>query len=909
MIPGGRQLNVLLIEDDASDRMIACRALRESRLNPKVEEAIDIASGLAAIKKQPWDVVILDHILPDGKSLDALRELRDSGLRVPVVVTTAYGDETLAVELLKAGASDYVSKDRISADTLSRAISHAIRVHKAEEELRKQDLLLQGAAEAATLLHTHSDRLSVVNEALSALGRATAADRAVVFEHTAHPETREPAMSHRFEWAAGANDFKFNDPSLQNVAYRKLGLSRWHSALASGYSISGPVSTFPEAERKPLEARGIRSLILVPIFVSGRFWGFLKLEDCRAERVWSENEKSILSVTAAGIGSALVHRRADDALRQSEERYRAVVDEQAEPILRTLPDGTISFANDAFCRYVGRKREVVIGMNVSQVVPPDVRSEVLAHLQAVKRGAATSWFERRVPSSDGSARWMRWTDRLIRNSRGEITEIQSAAHDVTDLKKIEEALRQSEEKHRAFLDNLNVGVFRTSAAPPGHYLQANPAHARMLGYGSVDELMQVNVIDVYQNPADRFALLEALRTRGAVRDWELHFKKKDGTPIIVALTATAHLGKDGKIDWLEGAIEEVTERKKAEETLKESRDFLDRIINSIADPIFVKDRQHRLILVNDAECALAGHQREDILGRTDYDFFPKEQVDVFWAKDEEVFETGKENINEEVITDAAGVTRTIVTKKTLYTDRAGNKFIVGIIRDITERRRVEEERKQLASSLLEVQEQERKDISAMLHDHLGQLLTLTRLELGSVGARDPESEKSIKSAVQRLDEAIASVRRLAVSLRPPILDDLGPKEALESLTEEFADGSGIQVSFTCEGSLPTLGKDKETCLYRVLQEALTNAAKHSEAAQVEVLLRGDPEGARLEIRDNGKGFDTESQTPQPGLGFVGMRERLLRCGGSLEVQSGTGKGTTLVARVLIKPGPQQEAGS
>ncbi len=133
----------------------------------------------------------------------------------------------------------------------------------------------------------------------------------------------------------------------------------------------------------------------------------------------------------------------------------------------------------------------------------------------------------------------------------------------------------------------------------------------------------------------------------------------------------------------------VAERRQAEVAVRESKEYLHKIVNSISDPIFVKDRQHRFILVNDAECMLAGRQREEILGRTDYDFFPKEQVDVFWGKDEAVFETGEEDVNEEEIRDAEGGIRTIVTKKTLFTDKPGNKFIVGIIRDITDSKEAE----------------------------------------------------------------------------------------------------------------------------------------------------------------------------------------------------------------------------
>jgi PAS domain S-box-containing protein len=137
-------------------------------------------------------------------------------------------------------------------------------------------------------------------------------------------------------------------------------------------------------------------------------------------------------------------------------------------------------------------------------------------------------------------------------------------------------------------------------------------------------------------------------------------------------------------------VQEVEERKKAGMTTRESRDYLDKIINSISDPLFVKDRQHRLILVNDAECALAGRTREELLGHTDYDFFPSDQVDVFWEMDELVFKTGQENINEEEISNAKGEKRTIVTKKTLSKGVNESPYIVGIIRDITELKRTEQ---------------------------------------------------------------------------------------------------------------------------------------------------------------------------------------------------------------------------
>jgi PAS domain S-box-containing protein len=133
------------------------------------------------------------------------------------------------------------------------------------------------------------------------------------------------------------------------------------------------------------------------------------------------------------------------------------------------------------------------------------------------------------------------------------------------------------------------------------------------------------------------------------------------------------------------------ESEPGEADLFTSRIHLIRILDTIGDPVFVKDRAHRFVFVNEAFCALIGKRKESFPGKTDFDFFPREQVDVFLQKDEEVFRTGQVNLNEESITDSSGDVRTIVTKKTVYIDDAGSPFIVGVIRDITDRRKAERE--------------------------------------------------------------------------------------------------------------------------------------------------------------------------------------------------------------------------
>lgn len=130
--------------------------------------------------------------------------------------------------------------------------------------------------------------------------------------------------------------------------------------------------------------------------------------------------------------------------------------------------------------------------------------------------------------------------------------------------------------------------------------------------------------------------------------------------------------------------------------LKASQDFLDRVINAVTDPIFVKDRQHRWTMINDAFCQMMGYPREELIGKCDYGFLPKAEGDVFWEYDNRVFTTGIEYENEETLTNAFGTTRTISTKKIAFADASGNQALVGIIRDITERKRAEEALRQMA---------------------------------------------------------------------------------------------------------------------------------------------------------------------------------------------------------------------
>lgn len=154
--------------------------------------------------------------------------------------------------------------------------------------------------------------------------------------------------------------------------------------------------------------------------------------------------------------------------------------------------------------------------------------------------------------------------------------------------------------------------------------------------------------------------------------------------------------REAKASLEKRVAERTAQLAEANETLTASEYQLDRIINSVGDPIFVKDRQHRWILLNDAFCSFTGYSREMLIGKSDYDFFPRHEADEFLAGDEIVFNTGKENINEEHVTNAKGIVRTVLTKKTRYIDEKGAAYIVGITRDVTDSKILEAQLRQAA---------------------------------------------------------------------------------------------------------------------------------------------------------------------------------------------------------------------
>jgi signal transduction histidine kinase len=237
------------------------------------------------------------------------------------------------------------------------------------------------------------------------------------------------------------------------------------------------------------------------------------------------------------------------------------------------------------------------------------------------------------------------------------------------------------------------------------------------------------------------------------------------------------------------------------------------------------------------------------------------------------------------------------------------------VRDISVRKQVEEERERLLEQvrageeqlrdltqyLQAAREEERAYIAREIHDEFGQALTALKMDLAWLSRRLPSGKPDLAQKIQAmsglLDTTIQTVRHVAAELRPGLLDDLGLSAALEWQAQEFAKRTGIACDLRLGEESAPLGRDLDTAIFRIFQEALTNVARHAEATRVSVEVEDGPDEWVLVVQDDGKGI-ADSQVADPAsLGLAGMRERARAWGGDVTFQGIPGRGTTVTVRV------------
>ena len=309
------------------------------------------------------------------------------------------------------------------------------------------------------------------------------------------------------------------------------------------------------------------------------------------------------------------HRRIEEALRQSEQRYRQIIEESVDVFYTSDPHGRFTFMSPAAEKLTGYAADELIGRHFTELIRADWKERTQSfYLKQFKERVDETLLEFPIATKTGEEKWGEQIVKLLTDGN-RVTGFQSIVRDITERKRLEQRLQESELKFREIVNRSLLGIFRT--ALDGQIVEANPTLLQMVRLESVERANQVGLLNMYVDQVDRQRLLAALR-EGPVSGFETRFRRGDGE--VITISVGAHLVHDekGQPQFIEGTFEDITDRKRAEGELQAAHQRLLDIIDFLPDAIFVIDQNKQVIAWNRATEEMTGVTKEEMLGRDDY---------------------------------------------------------------------------------------------------------------------------------------------------------------------------------------------------------------------------------------------------------------------------------------------------
>ncbi|MDD5419751.1 MAG: PAS domain S-box protein [Methanomicrobiaceae archaeon] len=396
------------------------------------------------------------------------------------------------------------------------------------------------------------------------------------------------------------------------------------------------------------------------------------------------NPQSRFAELSHEIHHAVSRRRAKRALQESEQRYRDIVEDQTELICRFLPDGTHVYANEAYCRYFGQDRGAIIGSRFMPEIHPDDRRAVARVFTSLTPKNPVVLVEHRIVMPDGGIRWMRWSDRAIFGEEGICREYQSVGRDITDRKQAEEELAASRALLNATLDSIPdiIGIQK----PDHTIIRYNRAGYEFL-HLSPEEVSGRRCYELIgrSSPCEECATEEALRTKRP--EQAERYLPKYG--IHLDCRANPVLSEDGEIVFIVEQLRDITDKKRAEEELRESEAFNRSLIENLPDYIVIYGSGGRLLYMNSSAAHALGYSADEVIGRPVISFIAEESRDNVASMITARREGGDVPAYEIEILTREGDRRAVIVKGTPIQYRDSPATLL-VVTDITDRKRTEE---------------------------------------------------------------------------------------------------------------------------------------------------------------------------------------------------------------------------
>lgn len=619
-------------------------------------------------------------------------------------------------------------------------------------------------------------------------------------------------------------------------------------------------------------------------------------------RIFRERTLHGETIGALALGRDVTERKlAADRLHASEQAFRAVVEHSPDYIARYDLNFRRIYANPALRSLTTVD---VVGKTPAEMGAFVDPAHYMSRLRTVVETRQEVTEQVRLRDRNGRIRWGHIRIVPEFSPSGEVASVLAISRDIDDLKR-------SEQLFRTLTENFPDLIARFDSAC--RYLYVNPAVAKAFGIaqnamvGSV--LGTLKVDGSAELTASIRVGLERAFAEGVSNEAEAYWYSESGVRVFELRHIPEH-DSEGHVVSVLGVARDITWLRAMETALRDSERAFRTLAENAPDPIIRYDRECRRIYVNPEFQRVCGMDASELLGRKAGKVLsaPAALERRFRERLRATLRTGvgaKFELNWETATKPQCWSVQLVPE---YDADGKVQSGLTIWRDISERKEVEQRLRESYDILRELtsrretaREEERKRIARELHDELGQQLTALRMGASTLRIRFGPDNPALAEQVQKLlelaDQTMQVVRNAVSSLRPGALD-AGISAALEWLAAEFSRGTQIAYSLSVPDETLPLAEERAIALFRIVQESLTNVARHARARHVSVTLERVGNDCLLQVRDDGCGFDPVA-TRRRSFGLAGMKERMLMLGGKIDIASAPGKGTTIKVELPI----------
>jgi len=617
------------------------------------------------------------------------------------------------------------------------------------------------------------------------------------------------------------------------------------------------------------------------------------------------NDKPAAQVLVKDVSD---RKKAEKELLESDSKYRLLSEQSGIGIGLFSPEGKIIFFNEQALRNIGGISGEYKGKTLTEVFGKKTGKEYAARIvKAIKTGKHYD-YEDCIDTPLGKY-WFLSNHTRICDSDGHVIGVQVVSQNITELKRVEAALKQASEYNRSLIEaSLDPLV---TIGSNGKILDVNKATQEITGY-SRQKLIGTDFSAYFTDPARAQSGYQEVFSSGFVRDYALEIKRKKGGIVPVLYNATLYRGEEGKVAGVFAAARDISELKKVEDALKKKEANLRSLIENSDWSIWSINRNFDLIDANSTfiENFKTGTGRALAVGDNVTDGLPA-SIKKDWIKYYKKCLSGEHFSIQTYTQPPIGLYYMNYSFNPITTKEGEVIGLTIIGQNISDLKKTEEKLKQSAIELRELSrhieelmETERTQIAHDLHDDLGQKLTALNMDISwlrsRIGVQSRTVENKMTGMSQLLNDSFESLHKISYGLRPGILDNLGLYPAIEWLLSEFKKSTGINYSLSFAPKEKEIDNRLSLVVFRIIQESLTNVARHSRATKVAVKLKLDDERLKLLVMDNGIGFDGEILKNRQSFGLLGMQERARSYGGEVTVRGKVGEGTVVTMDLPLK---------